>query len=56
MAVTILSELCDVHLDNKGDPFSQLEPATTGDTKMAREEYSGLLCLPLACQVATQPL
>ena len=29
----ILSELCDVHLDNKGDPFSQLEPATTGDTK-----------------------
>lgn len=29
----ILSELCDVHLDNKGDPFSQLKPAITGDTK-----------------------
>ena len=29
----ILSELCDVHLDNEGDPFNQLKPSTTGNTK-----------------------
>ena len=29
----ILSELCNVHLDNEGDPFNQSKPSTTGDTK-----------------------